>query len=273
MKIKIFTKSLSFSFIILFLFSINIVQAAPVWGENFEDLPLDGWDFFNYEMVSGIHEPLYDPGFSVVDGVLRAPNHNVGSNKTSVKRNSTIAYGTWSFDWLASPIASPIAYDGLELILNEPEHNFNSTGEHISTSSFTGYAILIDNMARLIALIMLHEQNGVFSPTIMDQYSFETYLEGTHHIDATRDSEGQFYIYFDKILVLQATENSITTSQVFGMTSWRGDSGIDNIRISDTVDYPPPPGIPATTGGYIMWMVIPTIIILMFLRKKVKHRN
>jgi len=262
-------KSLAFSFIILFLFSINPVLAAVEWEEDFEGGIPDGWDFYSYEMVSGVHKPLDDPGFSVVDGVLRAPNHKAGDNKTAAKRNSTVAYGTWSFDWLASPIA----YDSIELTLNHPEHNFNTTGIDISDSSFTGYVIVIDNNVPIIRLLKLHKQQGIFSPTILDSNRFDAELEGTHHIDVTRGSEGQFYVYFNTILLLQATENSITTSQAFGMTSWRGDSGIDNISISNTVDYPSST-IPAISVGYIVWIAILTITILIIVKKKkVKFRN
>ncbi|MFX0141969.1 MAG: hypothetical protein ACFFDN_50495 [Candidatus Hodarchaeota archaeon] len=270
---KILKISLTFSFILLFLFSINLVQAATVWEENFEEGIPDGWDFDSYNRTSGIHEPLDDPGFSVVDGVLRAPNHQGFNNRTEARRNNTVAYGTWSFDWLASSVA----YDAISLISNHPENNFNITGMHEDDFDFTGYSIRIDTLGSTfprIDLLKLYKEGGIWIPSALDSYYFDAELEGTHHIDVTRDSEGQFHVYFDTILVLTATDNDFTTSQKFSMVSWSGDSGIDNITVSDTVDYPPsPPGIPATTWGYIVWMVIPTIMILIIMRKKVKFRN
>lgn len=225
-------------------------------------------------MISGIHEPLDDPGFSVVDGVLRAPNHQGYNNKTIARRDSAVAYGTWSFDWLASSVA----YYAIQLILNHPENNFNITGMHEDDRDFTGYSILIDTLSSTfprIYLLKLYKEGGVWIHPALDSHYFDAGFERTHHIDVTRDSEGQFHVYFDTILVLKATDNDFTTSQKFSILSWSGDSGIDNISVSDTVDYPssPPPGIPATIWGYIVWMAIPTIMILIIMRKKVKFRN
>ena len=268
MKKKMLKKTLILSFVLLFLFSINSVQAGTVWQENFEGT-IDDWDCYSYSVTgSGTHQSIDDPGYSVANGIFQAPNYSENDvNITFAFRNSTVAYGIWEFDWVAS-----LEYrDLIEIIFNQEENNFNFSGVNYYDLAVSGYFIVISSTHSILPIIRLKKftvSSGVQSESVLDDHNFEADLEGSYHVKVTRNSEGEFEVYFNDTLVLEATDTAITTSQKFGVSSWLGASGIDNITVSD-ID----PVIPATTGGYIVWTVIPTIILLVIVRKKIKYRN
>jgi hypothetical protein len=280
MKIKILKRLLTFSLIFLVFLSLIQVQASIVWEENFKGEGLNDWDSYGWDMPLDYHETPIDPGFSVNDGVLRAPDYSSYGKKSNAIHDSTVAYGTWSFDWLVS---SP-AHIGIEFMLTDLLNtNYNYTGLHTSQMNYTGYAVLLISFASNpglglqapgINLLKFKNHDNVSIVGVLDTHKFAANIVGSHNIEINRDLNGQFSVYYDSELTLQATDNMTTTSEKFGFTTWRGDSGIDNITVSDT-----DPGTLTTTStatttnateGYVLGLLIPSFVVLIIYRKKVK---
>ncbi|MHA2425954.1 MAG: hypothetical protein ACXAEF_14280, partial [Candidatus Thorarchaeota archaeon] len=118
-----FRYALTLSLGILFLSCLNpmYISAAQVWTEDFEVSTvneLDDWVLQGYELISGTFYQV-DHGFTIVDGELLAEDVYVPWSiyLSQVRRaihNSSVAYGTWSFDWRASK--SQDAYDSIEFM-------------------------------------------------------------------------------------------------------------------------------------------------------------
>ena len=85
--------------IFILLVSISTAQAVVIWTETFEDT--EDWTLLNYVSSGGLLANNSDPDhtFKIIDGILRAPNDSSSLTFNSCNRNSTIAYGSWSFDW------------------------------------------------------------------------------------------------------------------------------------------------------------------------------
>ncbi|MFX1285625.1 MAG: hypothetical protein ACFFB5_18440 [Promethearchaeota archaeon] len=67
-----------------------------------------------------------------------------------------------------------------------------------------------------------------------------TKITGSHHIDITRDLNGEFNVYIDSNHIITVTDNIITTSERIFFRSHLGDSAFDNIIVPDSVDKTPP---------------------------------
>ena len=135
MKNKVFAKILPFIITLLILSTTTQVQAALIWEEDFEEGIPDGWELDSYDIINGIYEPVDEPTISVVDGVLVGFGYQEVPKRLRAQRDSTVAYGTWSFDWLASSHASI----SINLIFNDPVDNFNWSGVSDSNYSVNGY--------------------------------------------------------------------------------------------------------------------------------------
>lgn len=287
MEIKNFTKFLTLLLILLVFLSATRAQASIVWTEDFEAETLTDWDAYGWVMSSDVHTTPIDSGFSVIDGMLRAPNYADYGKKSHINHDSATAYGTWSFDWLVS---SP-AHVGIEFMLTDLRTNFNLTGLHQNQVNFTGYAVLLVSFSASpglglqapgINLLKFVNRNNYSLVTVLDTHKFAAEVVGPHHIEISRTLQGQFTVYYDSEVTLQGFDNITTTSEKFGITSWRGDSGIDNITISDTFIAPPTTTTTttsptttttttATADGFVLWLLIPSFGILIVLRKKGKN--
>ncbi|MHA2293771.1 MAG: hypothetical protein ACXACK_16540 [Candidatus Hodarchaeales archaeon] len=277
MSSKHFKFIMATALILLIVSTIPRVSATTVWTENFEDGNLNDWDLFgtSTNVLDDIMTRHNVSEFSVVDGALTAPNSQNWGQVSEASHNSTVAYGTWSFDWVVAEGTIHKVYDEILFIYTDREHNYDATG--VTTSDFlegiSGYGLILssskypygDDIAGP-GLTLLEYTNQKELVEFHGKHQFGTNLVGTYQIDITRDSQGNFKIYFDSVLYIQATDNSTTTSEKFNFLSFRGDSQIDNITVSDSVDvsYPAPASITVSV------VVLGLLILPLVVRKRKK---
>ncbi|MHA2253558.1 MAG: transcriptional regulator, partial [Candidatus Kariarchaeaceae archaeon] len=175
------------------------------------------------------------------DGALTSPHFDAFKDSAHAYHDSTLAYGTWSFDWEIS--GDNRSFDAVEFILSDTKYNYNWTGIYELDKGIMGYGLALGsyNVSSVnsatpgLDLIKLYSNNGLFTPVSLKSHSFDGPIEGTHHIDITRSTDGEFKVYFDSDMVIQTTDNQITTSEKFAFTSWIGASSISNIVVLDDV--------------------------------------
>jgi hypothetical protein len=188
-------------------------RAAVVWSDNFDDGNMDGW--YTHE-VSG--QP---PNFTIVDGVVFSEH---GEDLLNVAiHESSVAYGTWSFDIYINRIT------GVEII---------ETAEFGTNYTQDGYEVIFATEPRGgvgSASIQLHELYAT-SDTTWGYNRLDYHLMnpvGWHHVDVTRDNTGYFCVYLNGTPMLEAIDNTVTTSNGFAF-AFAG--AFDNVVVSDSVD-------------------------------------
>lgn len=246
-----FGRAVTVSMVLVLLFAVSIARtpdiadsvaapyaapvhlpAAIVWSEDFEDGDISDWMVFeiNWTLPDGVVNFTVDSAelYDLSGGVLRS----IGPEWNFAMHNSSVAYGTWSFD---IDIQRPDDFDRFAVGFigeNFSEHWLPSDG------SSDGYLISIlipDEDPEGYVRLATNTYPG--TTTFIDSYRVED-IRGWKNFIVTRefDREGQFYVYMDGDLILKAVDKTHTTSEyftVFGMAN----HAIDNITVSDTIDY------------------------------------
>ncbi|MHA2226740.1 MAG: hypothetical protein ACXAC8_16125 [Candidatus Hodarchaeales archaeon] len=223
---------LTFSILFVIPFTQQ-VSATVIWEEDFEVGPFDEWYLQGYNYTD-VFEPIdYFP--TIENGRLQMPNSRDWSINGSVAlRNSTLAYGTWSFDWYITLGENHETFEDVWLLSNLA---LNQTGlahddpylnayilNMVSASPHPGDAFIVLSKITSGNLVELAE------------WDFDGPLEGSHHVEVTRDStNGTFRVYFDNEFLFSKTDNSHTTSERFAIASWYGDGAFDNITLDNAI--------------------------------------
>ena len=226
---------------IVFLVPITRGSAAIVWSEDFEAVPPD-WDFYGYDYVDDVFVYNNTAAPSVENGVLKMPNTQEGDTWSHAVRTSTVAYGTWSFDWMVPEGTDHESLITVFIMINDMPRDFNGTSlsppyEHNGyfiniKSGSAGPSGLADKSIRFGEYITNHVYTHI-------EHVFDEPITGAHHITITRDTHGEFNIYFDSTVpVLTYIDLSTKYSELCIFGSWYGDSVFDNITVSSSVDYP-----------------------------------
>ncbi len=192
--------------------------------------------------------------------------------------NNTVAYGTWSFDW--APAASPTAetlFDYIAIIGNTPAVNLpggvlNLPRDDEAWGTYYNVGITQNNAGGIQRIDLSKQEAAPFTLTTLGTYDLTPPVMGPIHIEVTRDSQGQFKVYYDTEEIINAIDNDITISEYFLFTSRVGDTGIDNITINNAI-VGGGGAIPAFTVGFVIWTVTPTFIVFVIIRKRVIIKN
>ncbi|MHA2168826.1 MAG: transcriptional regulator [Candidatus Kariarchaeaceae archaeon] len=207
--------------------TINTVYAGEVFTDDFDDGDLEGWDLWGWNWTTPI---IYAWEGSMINdnGILTSENPQNGMWSYACQE-STVVYGTWSFDWLPS---ATNARDFVSFISEDSWDWVNST--QIKTA-YGYYLWLNPGNAGVIQGIQLQKHSGTALDVNVGTYTALEGLEGWHSLDITRTINGQFKIFVDGELVIEETDTDITESTkfCFGLD---GDSAFDNVRISDSID-------------------------------------
>jgi hypothetical protein len=205
------------------------ILSEVVWSDNFDDENISDWQVFgvNYTSDPEYYLPAGYDNFSVAGGVLRA----IGPEWSFAGHNSSVVYGTWSFDL---DIQYPDGYSHFVVAFiseqfNEDWLTIGPRGEAYGLS-FYPYDGAVPGK---IDFIRASHDVGF---TKLDTYNSPTNLIGWKNIIITRELSGQFYLYLDGTLIMESVNQFHTTSErfyFFGMAN----PGIDNITVSDTIDY------------------------------------
>ncbi len=166
------------------------------------------------------------PGNSTaVGGVLR----HLETEWSYAGHNSSVTFGTWTFD---VDIQEPVnEYHFSIAFLSEPfDDDWLTYGVVGSAYGINFY--IHDTGTTEIRISKADHDTGVVH---MDSYT-EVNMIGWRSIIITRELSGQFYVYLNGTLILKAKDLQHTTSERFYFLS-HGGPAIDNVTVSDTIDY------------------------------------
>ncbi|MFX0172710.1 MAG: hypothetical protein ACFE9L_12405 [Candidatus Hodarchaeota archaeon] len=188
--------------------------ATFVWSDNFDDGNYDGWTIQN-GTFSATNNMLVITGSKLEWHVAHHP--------------STVAYGTWAFD----------------IYLNETE------GEYFYIHFIATDAIIHDELpSTCYSIVINFAPLGYHLWKTTHKDSHESVIlglteyppnPGWNHIDVTRNTDGQFYVYVNNSLIIGALDNEIQTSNQFIYGVIRGSHPMDNIVVKDEITILPEP--------------------------------
>lgn len=224
-----------------FGFDINERYTAsymvPVWVDNF-NVGLDNWRIWGFNESA---DPIVSTAgnFSNVDHTLRA----YGEEWNVAQHNSTVAYGTWSFD--IDLVQTPrnhclVAFisgwedtppPGQELVI-DPSYSYGmifATGEFRNQNT---------------SFVLFRRSAGMTGVTDIATYDPDNdpessgWHEGWYHIDITRDTRNKFKVFINGTLRMEVTDNSFTTSEVFYIHAEAG-IALDVVDVNNEVKIDP----------------------------------
>jgi hypothetical protein len=177
---------------------------TAVWSDNF-----DNGNYNDWEVLTG--------NFSLVTGALKGTGERLDQHR--VRHVSPTAYGTWSFD--LSLNTSSLTEEHLNVFfMSSIFSNSNQDGYYLTT--------WIDPPSRYIFSKLKNDVN-----TELGVYDYSTGLSRFQHIDITRDHDGHFNIFVNASLIIEAFDDSLTTSTYFGFHSL-GSHAFDDVYIDDS---------------------------------------
>jgi hypothetical protein len=211
------------------MIEMNPVLAAEVWSDNFDDEDVSDWELFTVNHTAN-PDSLLPANVTVEGGVLRL----VGIEWAYAGYNSSVAYGTWTFDL---DIQDPVDEYHFSVIFasevfNDEWLTEGSLGEAYGLVFYTH-----DGQEDRIRLARLSHDEGHFT---FNQYLIDN-LEGWKHFVITRSLSGIFAVYMDGVLILDGINTYHTTSERFYICG-HGGPAIDNITVYDDIiiDEAPP---------------------------------
>lgn len=200
------------------------VPSGVVWSDNFDDEDISDWQLFTVNHTAS-PDTLLPGNSTAVGGVLR----HIGEEWSYAGHNSSVAFGTWSFD---VDIQVPVdEYHFYVVFISEVFDNDWLTYAQVGSAYGVGFYIYDHGMTELRIVRGSHESGPLF----MDDY-FEDTIIGWRNLIITRELSGQFYVYLDGSLILKAKNMDHTTSERLYFLS-HGGPAIDNVTVSDTIDY------------------------------------
>ena len=204
------------------------IPSEVVWSDNFDDEDISDWQVFgvNYTEDADCYLPSSYDNFSVEGGILRS----VGPEWNFAGHNSSVAYGTWSYD---IDLQVPDGYDhfAVPFISEQFNEDWLSIGPRGEAYGLSIYPYDGENEGRIFLLRASHDVNALE----LDVY-FSNNLIGWKNIIITREPSGQFYVYLDGTLIMEAVNQDHTTSERFYFFG-KANPGIDNVTVSNTIDY------------------------------------
>ncbi|MFW9834868.1 MAG: hypothetical protein ACFFEK_12790 [Candidatus Thorarchaeota archaeon] len=203
-------------------------QADEVWSCDFNDGNLSEWRIYGF-----IGPPPYinPPGnFTAEDGVLRA--NGTEQIWSQAFTNSSVAYGTWNFD---VDVVDTYAH---EIVI--PFIMVKWTLENLGIDCY--FIQIVTGMYGDSSEPRLQAGKGYATDSSRgraiewyNDYLYEDIL-GWQHFTITREDDGQVYVYLNGKLAIRWKDNQHTTCNEFSFGTPPGPA-IDNITVSDTVDY------------------------------------
>jgi len=239
-------------------------NATVIWSDDFNVGNYDEWRICDNEAL----ELLYpDYGFngsqwSATNGYLQLDQEGYGR----ITYPSTVAYGTWSFDFKANETLLRLGF--------RSEVVFISNSASLTSDDFVSDAI---GCALCFDVLSYEEPYNFFltlgkryfeNKTTLDDYG-PVSSAGWHHFDVTRNTTGWISVYYNDspTPILEGENTDLDTSELFSL--WFKDRAmIDNIVVNNEV-IPPQPPLPWTLifiGGGVAVAVI--VLAIVFLRRR-----
>jgi hypothetical protein len=214
-------------------------QAILVWWDDFNDGNHSGWMILG-AIDTGPDYVLGSGNFSAADGTLLC----TGPNLNIAFYDSSVAYGTWSFDVLVVPGSKRF----IMIIFIGDNYDIN---DYVSN----GYVLTIGlgNYGGEVEPTFFFEERDNLQWIEHDRWTLSN-IEGWQSIMITRNRLGEFNIHINGTLRMSGVDNSMTNSIFFYFICQEGQA-LDNVFVSD--DGPPPTPLPI-----FLLMGIVTIIVL-----------
>ncbi|WP_455284974.1 hypothetical protein [[Eubacterium] cellulosolvens] len=230
--------SLALLLSVLILVGDRTCRAAEVWSDDFNDGNYDGWTVFGLDFTTEPSTQLV-ANYSAADGTLQdigpQPDRTV---RSYAMHNSSVAYGTWSFD--INAVDTPSHYFYVRFMTLDPiVLNGYDLAIAVGRGLGSGPDRLIDREFALFKRV----NDKAFR---LGRYAVSGGIAGWQHIDITRDTSGQFCVYVNGTLRIKAIDIQHTTSKYFMFGTEVGPA-LDNVVVSDTVDIRPVSTTTATT--------------------------
>jgi hypothetical protein len=192
-------------------------SAQLVWHDDFEDGDLEDWTV-NWG------------NFTVENGVLKVEDEPLDFFGGKIYHPSTGAVGSWSFEiggrwWTVSFIATSIDGNGYRLVKD---------------SNYGTAFYLVKIMNRSSERLAHYRYWG---------------NESYHYVNITRNNDGQFEVFIDRVLTIQETDASIMTSSLFIYRATGNDSALDNVAVVTGL-YTPVVFLAVLTTGIIGTVVV-----------------
>jgi hypothetical protein len=231
--------ALLMSFLLVLLIGPSLCSATEVWSEDFEgNPPLDEWEI--------------NPSATVVDGCLRGDGQAFGAY-----RPCNISSGAWSLDVLAMGEWGLAAQTALNIY-------FMSTDPALYPQTYYCLKIVQGAVAAGLKYIYsIVKGDGGSATTLASGDGYEgSELNGVlQHIRVTRSPTGHMMAYVNDSLMVEATDNDITTSEYFWIFETY-DYAIDNIVVDDAFQ-PEIPFVLAVIGVGVVAIVVVIAVLVM----------
>lgn len=153
--------------------------------------------------------------------------------------NSTVAYGTWKFDWDVPFTDKNYYYDSISFIWTDMTGKYNISGITGNMMNYAGYNILIVSQSIEgvswspgIKLLRWNEKSEGPLDYLLGTAKFPEGNLSSYHFKITRDYAGLFMVEVNNALLLKAQDNNVTSSEKFSFASFIGNSGFDNISVT-----------------------------------------
>ena len=280
-----------FIIIIFIVFSANPLLFMTVnvnWSENF-DPPnsLDNWLLTGYSRISplglqGTITSSIPSGFTIQDGILISSFNyfdNSGNGNISYAwHNSTVNYGTWSFDVFIDNWTINKQDLEVNFLFYHSDQNYNFSGQTFNqVYAISGFGLVITGqISNTYSIEFWRDVSklSIYQPNNSIYNSF-------HNFKITRDLTGEFKIFMDNNLIITKVDNSSVSSQKFGIGSVYGTNKIDNISIlslpsTSSTSSSLPTSTSSTsknTPDFEWYIVISLLIITILPRRFVKLRK
>ena len=251
-------------------------QAKTIWSENFDSGTSEELSLFAWTVISGDFKTNDTAKPTIVNNALKMPNTREWGTWSAAQRNTTVAYGTWSFDYTVKAGADHTACDTIFFLMNDVPWDldgFPITGDPYA--GFVGYilAIKTSNQSNIWEDDDRQIILGQYVPVTHKyyqrvKYQFPSDIVGTHHIDITRNEKGEFKVYFDSKQIISYTNLQTGVSEICIFGSWTGDSIFDNITVSDSVD------VSSSSSPFLeLTLVIPSVVLIVTITRWNKKRK
>ncbi len=216
------------------------VRADVVWSDDFNDGNYDEWII--------CENPVYSSGsnWSAASYYLQLDQEDQGI----ISYNSSVAYGTWSFDFKADD--AQVEFGTFAEIVFICSNLDGGTFDDI-----WGYWIHIQAVSAgegySFALSLRKAYLGEY-PVIVSAEDLVP-IAGWHHIDVTRTTAGLFSVYHNGSLVMQGEDNEIVTSELFSLWFEQGQI-CDNIVVDNEITVTESPPI------WIYIMIVASAVVI-----------
>ncbi|MFW9868496.1 MAG: hypothetical protein ACFFFO_14360 [Candidatus Thorarchaeota archaeon] len=237
-------------FVLLLSVCTTTTNAAVIWSDDFEG-GLGDWTIFAYEDEYSL--VTIEGNFTDAEGTLKV----LDDDMNFARHSSTVNVGTWSFDMFVPDNE----LSGYAMYVY-----FMSNGSR-QIPTFANYFVGVGVWAHPAPSFIVWTMNGLIS-NVESTINIDP-IQGWHHIDVSRTSDGNFYVFVNGTFEANFTSNAVTSSTYLEFYCYRATgAAIDNLVVDDTVKMP---STPLSWELIIIGSVVTVVVIaltIVFLRRR-----